>query len=45
MIWEAIATESFDNPVIFADISIFPGASAQTMLLVNGTQTTVAIIL
>jgi len=40
-ICEALATESLDKPVALAGRSTLPGASAQTRLLVNGTQTTV----
>lgn len=43
MIWEALATESLGKPVALAGSRVFPGASAQTRLLVQGTQTTVAI--
>src|SRR5215470_4520031 len=42
-ICEALATESLDKPVALAGRSTLPGASAQTRLLVNGTQTTVRI--
>ncbi len=38
----AFATESFGRPVIAALNSTFPGASAQSRLLVSGTQTAVA---
>jgi len=43
IIWEAIVTESFGNPVALAGRSALPGASAQVRLLVKGTQTTVRI--
>jgi len=43
MICEALATESLGRPAVWAGINVFPGASAQTRLLVNGTQTIVAI--
>lgn len=43
MIWETLATESFGRSVSFADKKTFPGASAHWRLLVNGTQTIVAI--
>jgi hypothetical protein len=42
-IWEAFSTESLDRPDTFAARSAFPGAPAQTRLLVSDTQTTVAI--
>ena len=42
-ICEALATESLGKPVAFAVSSTLPGASAQTRLLVNGTQTTLRI--
>jgi hypothetical protein len=42
-ICEAFATESRGKPVDLAERSTLPGASAQTRLLVNGTQTTVRI--
>jgi hypothetical protein len=42
-ICEVLATESLGRPVAFAVSSTLPGASAQTRLLVNGTQTTVRI--
>ncbi len=42
---ETFATESFGSPVAPAESSTLPGASAQTRLLVSGTQTTVAILL
>jgi hypothetical protein len=42
-ICEALATESLGKPVALAVSSTLPGASAQTRLLVNGTQTTVRI--
>jgi len=32
-----------DLTAVWGGINVFPGASAQTRLLVNGTQTTVAI--
>jgi hypothetical protein len=41
MIWEAFATESLGRPVVRAGRSTLPGASAQSRLLVKGTQTTV----
>ncbi len=44
-ICEALATESFDRPATFAGKRTLPGAFAQVRLLVNGTQTTVAILL
>src|SRR5262249_32381687 len=40
---EVLATESLGKPVALAERSTLPGASAQTRLLVNGTQTTVRI--
>jgi hypothetical protein len=43
MICDALATESFGRPEIFAGRRTFPGARAQVRLLVNGTQITVAI--
>ena len=43
MICETLAIESFGNFVDLAGSSALPGAPAQTMLLVSGTQTTVAI--
>lgn len=43
MICEALATESLGRPAVLVEINVFPGASAQTRLLANGTQTTVAI--
>jgi hypothetical protein len=42
-ICDVLATESLGSPVAFAVSSTLPGASAQTRLLVNGTQTTVRI--
>src|SRR3989304_6964134 len=45
MICDAFATESFCRPAALAGRSTFPGARAQVRLLVNGTQTTVAILL
>jgi hypothetical protein len=42
-ICEALATESLGKPVAFAVSSTLPGASAQTRLLVKGTQMTVRI--
>jgi len=42
-ICEVLATESLGKPEAFAVSSTLPGASAQTRLLVNGTQTTVRI--
>ena len=42
-ICEALATESLDKPVALAGRSTLPGASAQTRLLVNGTQDTASI--
>lgn len=45
MTCETFATESFGNPVVPAESSTLPGASAQARLLVSGTQTTVAILL
>jgi hypothetical protein len=42
-ICEVLATESLGKPVAFAVSSTLPGASAQTRLLVNGTQTTLRI--
>ncbi len=42
-ICETLATESLGKPVAFAESSRLPGASAQTRLLVNGTQTAVRI--
>ena len=43
MTCEVLATESLGKPVVFAGKSTLPGASTQTRLLVNGTQTTVRI--
>ena len=43
MLCEALATESLGRPAVLAEINVFPGASAQTRLLVNSTQTIVAI--
>jgi hypothetical protein len=43
MICETFATESLGKPVALAGKSALPGAPAQTMLLVRGTHTTVAI--
>jgi hypothetical protein len=40
-----LATESFGRPVRADDRRTLPGASAQVRLLVNGTHTTVAILL
>ena len=40
-IWEVFATESLGRPVVRAGRITLPGASAQSRLLVNGTQTTV----
>jgi hypothetical protein len=42
-ICEALATESLGKHVALAGRSTLPGASAQTRLLVNGTQTAVGI--
>ena len=42
-ICETFATESFGNPLEHDVSRRFPGASAQRRLVVNGTQTTVAI--
>jgi hypothetical protein len=42
-IWETLATDSFESPVTPGGSSTFPGAVAHFMLLVRGTQTTVAI--
>jgi hypothetical protein len=43
MICETLATESFGNPVTFADKLTLPGASAHFKLLVSGTQIAVEI--
>lgn len=43
VICETLATESLGNPVIFALKAALPGACAQSILLVRGTQTTVRI--
>jgi hypothetical protein len=43
--WETFATESFDSPVKSDGRVTFPGAAAQSMLLVNGTTTAVPILL
>ncbi len=43
MICDTVATDCFGKPVAFAERSVFPGASAQMVLLVSGTHTTVAI--
>jgi hypothetical protein len=43
MICDTLATESFGNPVVLFERSPLPGAPAQTVLLVRGTHTTVAM--
>ena len=42
-IWETLATESLESPVMRAGRETFPGAAAHFMLLVSGTQTAVAM--
>jgi hypothetical protein len=42
-IWDTLATESFGKPVRRAERETFPGARLHLRLLVNGTQTTVAM--
>jgi hypothetical protein len=44
-ICDALATDSFGRPETRAERTVFPGAVAQTILLVTGTQTTVPILL
>lgn len=44
-IWDTFATESFDSPVKPDGRVTFPGAAAQSILLVNGTTTAVPILL
>jgi len=44
-IWETFATESLGNPVSSDERETFPGAPAQSMLLVRGTHITVDILL
>jgi hypothetical protein len=41
MICDTLATESFGRPVVLAGRSTLPGASAQRILLIKGTQTMV----
>lgn len=43
MICDTLATESFGKPVVLLESSTLPGAPAQTVLLVSGTHTTVAM--
>jgi hypothetical protein len=43
MIWETLATDSFDSPVNRGSRRTLPGASAHFKLLVSGTHTTAAI--
>lgn len=42
-IWDTLATESFGKPVRRAERETFPGARLHLRLLVNGTQTMVAM--
>jgi|HubBroStandDraft_2_1064218.scaffolds.fasta_scaffold1153570_1 hypothetical protein len=45
MIWDALATDSLGKPVSRFDNATFPGDEAHFNWVVNGTQTTVRMLL